>query len=273
MYSQRFYPNTALSEYVSAYILSDYGITPFVDDTSCIYPSGSAILCFSLNGAFALKENGSNHIIKLTKFNFIPQFKYPRFYEVISSPTKVLHIVFKPYGAYKLLGILQNETFYTHGTPLIDMLPNKIECLLNRIEDAEDNSNLVVQLVNEWLENQFIGHQKLDVSCVSHACMLIEANQGTLHIKQLAQSMRLSKRAIEYHFQEQVGLSPKLYSRIIRFNALFHMVKNVPNLNWQELSFKYNYFDQAHLIKEFKCFSGYSPSRRSQSSPILNMDF
>lgn len=273
MYSKRFYPNTALREYISAYVLSDYGVDGFVDDTTCIYPSGSAILCFSLDGAFAFRETGSDRVIKLTKFNFIPQFKNPRFYEVITCPTKVLHVIFKPYGAYKLLGIPQNGAFYEHGTSLSDMLANKIAPLLNRIEDAAYNSSLVIQLVNGWLENQFINHQKIDVSRVSHACNLIDAHQGTLPIEQLTQGMRLSKRALEYHFQEQVGISPKLYSRITRFNALFDVVKNDQASDWQELLFKYNYFDQAHLIKEFKCFSGNPPSRLSQISPILTTDF
>ncbi|NRF38349.1 AraC family transcriptional regulator [Pedobacter foliorum] len=273
MYSKRYYPNTALSEYISAYILSDYGVDGFADDTTCIYPSGSAILCFSLNGVFSFKATGSDSIIKLTKFNFIPQFKTPRFYDVITCPTKVLHVVFKPYGAYRLLGIPQNLAFYEHGTSLFDMLTNKIGSLLNHIEDAAYNSNLVIHLVNRWLESQFLSHQKLDVSSVSYACRLIEANEGTLAIEQLAQSMRLSKRALEYHFQEQIGLSPKLYSRITRFNALFNTVKNDRSSDWQELLFKYNYFDQAHLIKEFKCFSGNSPSRLSQVNPILTVDF
>lgn len=273
MYATMFYSNAALSEYVSAYILSDYGIDGFVDDITCIYPSGSAMLCFSLNGVFAFRETGSDGIIRLTKFNFIPQFKTPRFYEVITCPTKVLHVVFKPYGAYRLLGILQNEAFCKHGTSLNDMPANNIGSLLNRIEDAAYNSNLVIQLVNGWLENQFIRHQQLDVSYVSHACKLIEANQGILPIEQLTQSMRLSKRVLEYHFREKVGVSPKLYSRIVRFNALFHKIKNDRVSDWQELSFRYNYFDQSHLIKEFKYFSGNSPSRLSPINPILTLDF
>lgn len=273
MYAKRFHPGMALSEYISAYILSDYGTDGFVDGTTCIYPSGSAILCFSLNAAFSFKETGSDSLIKLTKFNFIPQFKRPRFYEVVTFPSKVLHVVFKPFGAYRLLGVLQNEAFNAHGTSLIDLLTKKIEPLLNCIEDADHNSDLIIQLVNAWLENQFIHHQKLDVSCASHACSLIEAHQGTLSIEELTQIMRLSKRALEYHFREQVGLSPKLYSRITRFNALFHRVRNDQTSDWQELLFKYKYFDQAHLIKEFKCFAGNSPSRLSQISPILTMDF
>jgi AraC-like DNA-binding protein len=270
---QRFYPHLALREYISAYILSDYGLDGFVNNMTCIYPEGSTILCFSLDRPFVFKEIGSGCMIKLTKFNFIPQFKQPRFYEVIRCPVKVLHVVFKPYGAYRLLGIPQHCTFHEHGTSLFDILTGSIAPLLSQIEDAADNYSLIIQLVNSWLENQFIKNEKIDVSRVSHACMLIEACQGILPIKQLTQNMRLSKRALEYQFREQVGLSPKLYSRITRFNALFAVIKKEKASDWQELLFKYNYFDQAHLIKEFKCFSGNPPSRLPETHPILTTGF
>jgi AraC-like DNA-binding protein len=272
MPSQRVYPQLTLCEYVSAYILSDYGVDGFVDDTACIYPEGSAILCFSLDNPFVFKEISSGCIIKLTKFNFIPQFKQPRFYQVIACPGKVLHVIFKPYGAYKLLGISQNTSFDEHGTSLFDMLADKIKPLLNQIEDAAYNTSHIIQLVNKWLENQLVKNEKIDVSRVSYACMLIAASQGNMPIKQLTQNMHISKRALEYQFQEQVGLSPKLYSRITRFSFLLTAIKNNKAVNWKELSFRHKFFDQAHLINEFKYFSGNSPTRLSEINPILTAD-
>src|ERR1700737_451029 len=226
MSSKWFYPRRPLRENISKYILSDYGISGFVDDTTYMYPIGSAVLCFSLDSPAVFKEISSGQIIKHAKFNFIHQFKQPRIYQVIASPTKVLHIVFKPYGAYRLLGIPQNCSFDEHGTALPDMLAGKIIPLLNQIEDAAYNSSHIIKLVNEWLENQLVKKVKIDVDRVRHACMLIETSQGNLSIEQLAKKVWLSKRALQYQFQEQVGLSPKLYSRITRFNSLLAWIKN-----------------------------------------------
>lgn len=270
MPSQRFCPYPALCAYVFSYVLSDYGMEGFLNDTTCIYPAGSAILCFSLDTPFIFREISSGRIITLSKFNFIPQFKQPRFYEVIAHPGKVLHVVFKPYGAYRLLGIPQNCSFDEHGTSLFDMLADKTTGLLHRIEDAAYHTGLLLQIVNEWLGNQLAKNERIDVSRVSHACTLIDDYRGTLPIEQLTQQMRLSKRALEYQFQEQVGLSPKLYSRIIRFNSLFAMIKKDKVTDWQELMYKYNYFDQAHLIRDFKYFSGNPPSRVAETRPILS---
>ncbi|PSL45714.1 AraC-like DNA-binding protein [Chitinophaga niastensis] len=269
MPSKWFYPASPLREYISTYILSDY-TDGFVGTTTYMYPTGSAVLCFSLDRPAIFKEISSGQMIKHARFNFIHQFKQPRIYEVIAFPAKVLHVIFKPYGAYRLLGIPQNCSFDEHGTSLPGILADKIIPLLNQIEDAGDNSHHVIRLVNQWLEDQLIKKEKLDVARVRHACMLIEANQGNLSIEQLAKKVWLSKRALQYQFQEQVGLSPKLYSRITRFNALLAGIKNNQLTDWQEIVSKYNYFDQSHFIKEFKYFSGNSPAHLPDIRAILS---
>ncbi|QNK64550.1 helix-turn-helix transcriptional regulator [Pedobacter sp. PAMC26386] len=269
MSSSWFYPEWPLSEYVATYILSDYS-DGFVDGTTYMYPIGSAVLCFSLDQPAVVKEIGSGQIIKHLKFNFIHQFKQARFYEVIAFPARVLHVIFYPYGAYRILGIPQNCSFDEHGTSLSAILSDKIATLLNQIEDISySNGNGVIKLVNNWLENQLIQRSKIDVSRVRHACSLIEMSKGNLSIKQLTTKVWLSKRALEYQFQEQVGLSPKFYSRIVRFNALLAEIKNCECIDWSEIVYKYHYFDQAHFIKEFKCFSSNCPSHLPKIRGII----
>lgn len=270
MPDQYFYPPPMLQEFISAYFLSSYDTIGFEHTPICVYPTGSAVLCFSLDKPFIFKEMASGLIIRHTKFNFVHQFREPRFYQVIACPSKVLHVVFKPYGAYRLLGIPQNSSFDRHGTALTDILTDRVKDLLHQIEDASSNAVLVVKLVNEWLKAQFIKHEKISVGRVSHACKLIVDNRGNLSIEQLAQEVWLSKRALEYQFQEQVGLSPKMYCRITRFNALLTRIQNDTVNDFQELVDHYNYFDQAHLIKEFKFFSGNPPTFLPETRVIVS---
>lgn len=263
------YPEWPLNEYISTYILSDYN-DGFAGDMTHIYPTGSAVLCFSLDHPIVFKEVSSGQIIFHSRFNFIHQFRQPRIYQVMAFPAKVLHVIFKPYGAYRLLGIPQNMAFDEHGTPLLTMLSDKIAPLLIQVEDAAHNSSLVMKLVNQWLEMQLQKKKKLNVDHVRHACMLIETNRGDISIEQLAKEVWLSKRALEYQFQERVGLSPKLYSRITRFNTLLAGIDRRRGANWQDIIAEYNYFDQAHFIKEFKYFSGNSPAHLSKHRAIIS---
>ncbi len=252
-------PSPPLCTYVAAYVISEYD-DGFVNAVTSMYPIGAAILCFSMDNTVVCREVGQSNIIKHSRFNFIHQFKYPRFYQVIAAPKKVLHVIFRPYGAYKLLGIPQDASFEEHGTSLSVLLADKINPLLKMIEDAGDHVSWVIHLVNKWLEHQLTTNEYLDITRISHACSFIAANQGCISIEKLAQEICLSKRVLEYKFKEQVGVSPKLYSRIIRFNALLSDIKSNTFKDWQELALHYKYFDQAHFIKVFKRFSGSSPA-------------
>ncbi|MHA4810824.1 helix-turn-helix domain-containing protein [Flavitalea flava] len=265
-----FSPGPVLKKYISAYLLSDYSEGGIGDITFGMYPIGSAVLCFSLDQPAICREVGSEQLIRQAKFNFIHQFKQPRFYRIIAWPQKVLHVIFKPFGAYRLMGFPQNCAFPEHGTSLSDILEDGIRPLLNQIEDAANNSSLVIKLVNDWLENQLHKNEKLDVTRISYACTMIEKSRGAQPIEQLAPILCLSKRVLEYQFQEMVGLSPKLYSRITRFNSLRTGIKDKKVTDWQELVSEYNYFDQAHFIKEFKRFSGSPPTHQPDIRAILS---
>src|SRR5690606_13996571 len=70
-----------------------------------------------------------------------------------------------------------------------------------------------------------------------------------------------SERSLERHFKQRMGMSPKTYFRICRFNAVKARLDQTPSCSWQELAFTSGYYDQSHFIKEFKRFSGKTPGQ------------
>lgn len=82
-----------------------------------------------------------------------------------------------------------------------------------------------------------------------------------------------SERSLERHFKQRMGMSPKTYLRICRFNAVKARLDQSPDCSWQELVFSSGYYDQSHFIKEFKQFSGKTPgqylSNAKTNSPSL----
>ena len=70
----------------------------------------------------------------------------------------------------------------------------------------------------------------------------------------------MSVRTFERRFIEQVGISPKLYSKLLRFNDASLMKSMHPEKSWTSIAYECNYYDQMHLIKDFKQFSGYTPT-------------
>lgn len=257
-------PEFRLQPHVSHYIATSYNAaaTPAFQ-LSCSH-IGCALLCFSLDDGFTGRMEGGSENFEMPKFSFIPILEKSRFFYPILWPKISVSVVFKPYGAYQLLAIPQNDVYDEPGTGLINILGNKIAPLLIKIEDAGSNIDLIINLINGWLSEQLVKNQVVTVDRILYACKLIEANAGNFRIEQLAQEVCLSKRLLEYQFQEQVGVSPKLYSRIVRFNALQRDIVNEKIHDWQQLAYKYNFFDQAHLIKEYKYFSGATPTQLAE---------
>jgi AraC-like DNA-binding protein len=68
-----------------------------------------------------------------------------------------------------------------------------------------------------------------------------------------------SRRFIEV-FSEEVGLSPKLFCRVQRFQQVLKIVRREHEVDWAEIALGCGYFDQAHFIHDFKEFSGINPT-------------
>jgi transcriptional regulator GlxA family with amidase domain len=80
-----------------------------------------------------------------------------------------------------------------------------------------------------------------------------------LEIEELAKQVHISKRQIQRDFKNYVGLSPKKYARILRFNYIFKLMQE-KDMKWVDIAIQSGYFDQAHFIKNFKEFTGEEPS-------------
>jgi len=84
------------------------------------------------------------------------------------------------------------------------------------------------------------------------------ANKGTLAVESLAAEHNISKRQFERRFKDLAGLSPKLYSRVVRFQAATQF-KLSGTRDLTEIAYACGYYDQSHFINDFREFSGYTP--------------
>lgn len=84
--------------------------------------------------------------------------------------------------------------------------------------------------------------------------------KSNLPMSQLAAKVDLSRKRFIQVFSNEVGLTPKLYSRIQRFNRVLSSAANSNQVDWLETAMSFGYFDQAHLIHEFQEFSSLTPT-------------
>ena len=96
---------------------------------------------------------------------------------------------------------------------------------------------------------------------VAIAANSLFAKDGIYRVSVMATDSGLSKRQFERRFLAQVGVPPKLYARIIRFNAALDHKLRWPSHAWSRIANDNDFYDQMHLIHDCRDFTGESPSR------------
>ncbi|MBF6468503.1 AraC family transcriptional regulator [Nocardia beijingensis] len=89
--------------------------------------------------------------------------------------------------------------------------------------------------------------------------MLVESG-GTIPIGQVAKSVSWSHKHLITRFTQQIGLSPKIAARIIRFDRARRSLREYPSTALHEVASTCGYADQSHLNRDFRKFSGITPS-------------
>ncbi|RYF85105.1 MAG: AraC family transcriptional regulator, partial [Chitinophagaceae bacterium] len=59
---------------------------------------------------------------------------------------------------------------------------------------------------------------------------------------------------------DRIGMNPKMFARILRFSKAYRLHEAVPHLSWIKIAHECGYYDQMHMIRDFKVFAGVSPS-------------
>lgn len=82
---------------------------------------------------------------------------------------------------------------------------------------------------------------------------------GLVRVDELATAAGVSARQLERQFAVHVGLSPKRFLRILRFQQVLGALREPNSSGWPDLALRHGYYDQAHFINDFKSFTGETP--------------
>jgi AraC-like DNA-binding protein len=96
-------------------------------------------------------------------------------------------------------------------------------------------------------------------SGIVKAAAVIECRDGNLRVAELALRAGLGMRQFERRFQREIGVAPKLYSRIVRFEAALRCKSKEPARRWTDIAHALGYHDQMHMVHDFRRLSGDTP--------------
>jgi methylphosphotriester-DNA--protein-cysteine methyltransferase len=96
---------------------------------------------------------------------------------------------------------------------------------------------------------------------VDRAIRMIRRMQGTGSLSAIRQRVGIGERQFRARFKDRIGISAKGYSRLLRANALIAEADRSISPSWADLSHRYGFFDQAHMINELRELTGLTPAR------------
>ncbi|PZR21387.1 MAG: hypothetical protein DI539_08090 [Flavobacterium psychrophilum] len=102
---------------------------------------------------------------------------------------------------------------------------------------------------------------KIDNAPVEYCVDAMIQSVGNISIDELAESLDIGKRQLERRFTAAVGISPKLFARITRFQNILQLIENQEFKSFTTVAYEGGFYDQAHFIKDFRDFTGLNPKQ------------
>lgn len=178
-----------------------------------------------------------------------------------------------PIGAHLIFG-LPMHAISNRVVPLGDLLGPATGRLVERLQAApswECCFDLLEAQIRARIAAAHESSPSVASGRVAHAWRRLVDTAGSLDVGALADELACSKKHLIAQFREQIGLPPKTVARIIRFGHAIGRLDALGEAGWAEIALDAGYYDQAHLIRDFRQFTGATPrnflARRYGDSP------
>lgn len=183
----------------------------------------------------------------------------------------MLIIVLQPTALFKLFAIpafeLTNETI-----PFTDLPGQSGRVLIEQVQSTTGN-NAAITLIEDFLLNRLLKYSYND-KIISMSLQQIYAQKGISNITEILKQVPTTERQLERKFHEHIGLSPKKFTDIIKFQHLLKNLKHIsPTQSLSDISYISGYYDQPHLNNSFKKFTGLTPLQYLTNNNHLAVNF
>jgi AraC-like DNA-binding protein len=245
-------PKPPLSTFVSSIWVAD-GYVPGPHHRERILPSGDCNLIIGLQTAGAAGVSGPH------TESFIIE---------TSAQFSVAGVHFRAGGARPFFAIPMDDL--AHQDVPLDLIWGGLAGQLREqvLEAATPHERLDV--IERFL-NARLARGRSAHSVVAYAIDTIERDPAIVRIADVTGRIGLSHRRFLDLFTAEVGLTPKVFCRVRRFQGVLRRIRDGRRVEWADVALACGYYDQAHFIKEFQSFSGLNPSDyRASAGPHSN---
>ncbi len=245
------YPDGLLKRFIKSIVFYEGSRT--VRNHEIMLPDGVIQLIIALDDHERICVNGNNNSIRHLNKTVVmgAQARYRKF--LIPPDEKTLTIRFKPGGFYSMTGIPASEITDSF-IPAYQIFGPTFNDLRNDLKTIEKPHDCFKKLKQYLIKRC----RKTGVSVKNGLNILSNISLKPVH--QLAEESGISHKHLIHISKKYLGLSPKSYQRVLRFSKILNEINSLNSSpEWADIVYHFDYYDQPHLINEFREFSGFSP--------------
>jgi len=252
MHYREHHPKAPLNRYVECFWILESETLPDSPTTERILPDGCVELILNFGARF-LRHTETKQSLQPLNF-LVGQMTGP----VFISPTgtvRLLGLRFHPGGTVPFFSVPIQEL--TDQIVELGSLASRFESELMAVgSDLKSMDERIAAI--ETLLISYVLRIKTEPSAILLARKIVDCG-GIVSVDQLANETGISARQLERRFLSEVGIGPKLLSRIVRFQQVFRAVEKCDGA-WAPVAVECGYYDQAHLIRDFNQFAQQTPA-------------
>lgn len=256
MFHQLIEPSPLLRPYIENYVVVETSDPSEYHSKQRVYPRGCIDLVFHYGRPFFFQKRNESSVLEPRSVVCGQQVS---FYDLCpAGKTGMILVMFRSCGAGMFFKVPmieiagQNVAFEYLVGKEADELEDKI---LNASQNPE-----CIQIIEDFLIKQLIQNHH-DHNQVKAAFHKMSQRNGQISIKQLAETACLSVKQFERKFSSLIGINPKQFMRIIRFQNILRLKKTGFTGSLTALAQESGYYDQAHFINDFKSITGAAPKK------------
>lgn len=180
----------------------------------------------------------------------------------IDGEFDTIGIFFQPYGLKAIFGIDAQEL--TDDCMELNPYFSAVGDMLSAVLQREPTTEMRIRKLVAFISEQASRQARNQDSAIIYAAQQIWKHNGNLELADLRSELFLTERSFERKFKQYVGLSPKLFSRIVKFQSSLQSLRTASFEKLSDIAYRHQYADQSHFIRNFREFAGCSPLQLQQ---------
>ncbi len=183
--------------------------------------------------------------------------QYSRVNINVHEQLRAIRVDFLPGGMFHFFRIPMHELF-DKGLDATDILGPRMKHINERLRSASTLEEGKIIIENFLLS--FISASSPRLLPFDEAMRWLLNQHGNASIDKVASLSCLGIKQFERKCKERIGMNPKMYARVLKFSKAYRMHEAFPQLSWTKIAYEAGYFDQMHMIKDFRVFAGVNPT-------------